>query len=277
MDDLKAKIEKLSTLEPRDFPPDAIDIFYKFRELLGKGKIRAAEKKKGEWHVNIWVKKGILLGFNLGKLVDYSVNESFRFYDKDTYPLKKISIKDGIRIVPGGTSIREGAFVSASVVILPPAYINVGAYVDKETMIDSHALVGSCAQVGKNVHVSAGTQIGGVLEPVRTLPVIIEDNVILGGNVGVYEGTVIRSGAVVAAGTILTSATRIYDLVNETLIFPNKNGVIELPKNAVVVPGVRKKEGAFAEKHNLSIYSPVIVKYRDRKTESSTSLEDILR
>ena len=277
MIELREKIEHLSNLNPSDYPEDSMEIFLEFRGLLGQGKIRSAEFIDGGWKVNIWVKKGILLGFNLGNLVDYSENESFRYFDKNTYPLKDISIGDGVRIVPGGTSIREGAYVAKGVVIMPPAYVNVGAYVDEETMIDSHALVGSCAQVGKNVHISAGTQIGGVLEPVRNLPVIIEDKVILGGNSGVYEGTIVHSGAVIAAGTVLTSATRIYDLVKENVISPNDEGIIEIPENAVVVPGARKKDGKFAEKHDISIYSPVIIKYRDKKTKNSTNLEEILR
>ena len=277
IDELREKIERLSDLKSSDYPEDSMETFLEFRNLLGQGKIRSAEYIEGEWKVNIWVKKGILIGFNLGKLVDYSQNKIFRYFDKDTYPLKNLSIDDGIRIVPGGTSIREGAYVAKGVVIMPPAYINVGAYVGEDTMIDSHALVGSCAQIGKNVHISAGTQIGGVLEPVRALPVIIEDNVILGGNSGVYEGTIVHSGAVISAGTVLTSATRIYDLVNENIISPNDQGVIELPENAVVVTGARKKDGKFAEKHNISIYSPVIIKYRDEKTKQSTNLEEILR
>ena len=276
-DELREKIERLSDLKSSDYPEDSMETFLEFRNLLGQGKIRSAEYIEGEWKVNIWVKKGILIGFKIGKLVDYSENKSFRYFDKDTYPLKKLSIEDGIRIVPGGTSIREGAYVAKGVVIMPPAYVNVGAYVGEDTMIDSHALVGSCAQIGKNVHISAGTQIGGVLEPVRALPVIVEDNVILGGNSGVYEGTIVHSGAVISAGIVLTSATRIFDLVNEIIISANDQGVIELPENAVVVPGVRKKEGKFAEKHNISIYSPVIIKYRDEKTKYSTSLEEILR
>ncbi len=277
IDELREKIERLSDLKSSDYPEDSMETFLEFRNLLGQGKIRSAEYIEGEWKVNIWVKKGILIGFNLGKLVDYSQNKIFRYFDKDTYPLKNLSIDDGIRIVPGGTSIREGAYVAKGVVIMPPAYVNVGAYVGEDTMIDSHALVGSCAQIGKNVHISAGTQIGGVLEPIRALPVIIEDNVILGGNSGVYEGTIVHSGAVISAGTVLTSATRIYDLVNENIISPNDQGVIELPENAVVVTGARKKDGKFAEKHNISIYSPVIIKYRDEKTKQSTNLEEILR
>ena len=277
IDELREKIERLSDLNSSDYPEDSMETFLEFRNLLGQGKIRSAEYIEGEWKVNIWVKKGILIGFKIGKLVDYSENKSFRYFDKDTYPLKKLSIEDGIRIVPGGTSIREGAYVAKGVVIMPPAYVNVGAYVGEDTMIDSHALVGSCAQIGKNVHISAGTQIGGVLEPVRALPVIVEDNVILGGNSGVYEGTIVHSGAVISAGIVLTSATRIFHLVNEIIISANDQGVIELPENAVVVPGVRKKEGKFAEKHNISIYSPVIIKYRDEKTKYSTSLEEILR
>ena len=277
IDELREKIERLSDLNSSDYPEDSMETFLEFRNLLGQGKIRSAEYIEGEWKVNIWVKKGILIGFKIGKLVDYSESKSFRYFDKDTYPLKNLSIEDGIRIVPGGTSIREGAYVAKGVVIMPPAYVNVGAYVGEDTMIDSHALVGSCAQIGKNVHISAGTQIGGVLEPVRALPVIVEDNVILGGNSGVYEGTIVHSGAVISAGIVLTSATRIFDLVNEIIISANDQGVIELPENAVVVPGVRKKEGKFAEKHNISIYSPVIIKYRDEKTKYSTSLEEILR
>lgn len=274
---LKEKIEDLSKLQPSDYPEDAAKTFLEFRELLGQGKIRAAEYTDGAWTVNTWVKEGILLGFSLGKLVDYSPNKSFRYFDKDTYPLKNISIEDEVRIVPGGTSIREGAFVAKGVVIMPPAYVNVGAYIDEDTMIDSHALVGSCAQIGKNVHISAAAQVGGVLEPVRALPVIIEDNVILGGNTGIYEGTIVHSGAVIAAGSILTSGIKIYDLVNENIISLNDEGILEIPENAVIVPGVRKKEGKFAEEHEISIYSPIIIKYRDAKTDNSTNLEDILR
>jgi len=272
------KIEEFYEIEPSKLPPEAEEIFIKFRDLLSSGKIRAAEKVNGKWSVNHWVKKGILLGFRIGKIVDMSIDEKFKFFDKHTYPLKKISIDSGIRVVPGGTSIREGAYIARGVVIMPPSYINVGAYIDEGTMIDSHVLVGSCAQIGKNVHISASSQIGGVLEPVGQLPVIIEDDVLVGGNAGIYEGTIIRKGAVIGAGVILTASTPVYDIVKKK-IYRSENGKpLEIPENAIVVRGSRSiKTNDFAIEYGLSIYTPVIVKYRDEKTDLRTMLELDLR
>jgi 2,3,4,5-tetrahydropyridine-2-carboxylate N-succinyltransferase len=227
--------------------------------------------------VNSWVKKGILLGFRLGSLSDVSINENFRYFDKDTYPLKRITLKDNVRAVPGGTAIRDGAFVAPTVVIMPPAYINVGAYIDEETMIDSHALVGSCAQIGKRVHLSAGAQIGGVLEPVGEMPVVIEDDVVVGGNCGLYEGTIVRRRAVLGAGVILTGSTPVYDSVKQVIYRRSKDHPLEIPEGAVVVPGARPLNSQFGTEHHLSLYSPVIVKYRDEKTDAATVLEEGLR
>jgi 2,3,4,5-tetrahydropyridine-2-carboxylate N-succinyltransferase len=256
---------------------EALETFDQFKSLLNTGKVRAAEKVDGAWRVNSWVKKGILLGFRLGKLSDVSINESFRYFDKDTYPLKRITLKDNVRAVPGGTAIRDGAFVAPTVVIMPPAYINVGAYVDEETMIDSHALVGSCAQIGKRVHLSAGAQIGGVLEPVGEMPVVIEDDVVVGGNCGVYEGTIVRGRAVLAAGVILTGSTPVYDSVKQAVYRRAKDHPLEIPEGAVVVPGGRPLDSQFGTEHHLSVYAAIIVKYRDEKTDAATVLEESLR
>jgi 2,3,4,5-tetrahydropyridine-2-carboxylate N-succinyltransferase len=223
------------------------------------------------------VKKGILLGFRLGSLSDISINENFRYFDKDTFPLKRIALKDNVRAVPGGTAIRDGAFVAPTVVIMPPAYINVGAYVDEETMIDSHALVGSCAQIGKRVHLSAGAQIGGVLEPVGEMPVVIEDDVVVGGNCGVYEGTIVRRRAVLGAGVILTGSTPVYDSVKQVVYRRSKDHPLEIPEGAVVVSGGRPLDSQFGVEHHLSLYAPIIVKYRDEKTDAATVLEESLR
>ncbi len=255
----------------------ALEVFNEFKSLLNSGKTRAAENVDGNWKVNLWVKKGILLGFRLGKLVDISINENFRYYDKDTYPLKKFSAKDNVRAVPGGTSIRDGSFIAPSVVIMPPAYVNVGAYVDEGTMIDSHALVGSCAQIGKRVHLSAGAQIGGVLEPIGEMPVIIEDEVVVGGNCGVYEGTIVRRRAVLGAGVILTGSTPVYDVVKNAVYRKSKERPLEIPEGAVVVPGSRPLNSQAGKEHHLSLYTPIIVKYRDEKTDAATVLEEALR
>jgi len=272
------KIVEFYELDASHLSKEAEEIFIKFRELLSTGKIRAAEKINDQWVVNHWVKKGILLGFKIGKLVDMSINENFKFFDKHTYPLKRISPDSGIRIVPGGTSIREGAYIAKGVVIMPPAYINVGAYVDEGTMIDSHVLVGSCAQIGKNVHISASAQIGGVLEPIGQFPVIIEDNVFIGGNAGIYEGTIIRKGAVIGAGVILTASTQVYDIVREKIYQSGNGKPLEIPENAIVVMGSRAiQKNDFAVENALSIYTPIIVKYRDEKTDLKTALETILR
>ncbi len=257
--------------------PSFHQLFSQFREQLSAGVFRAAEKQDGRWQVNRWVKKGILLGFRLGEMVDYSVNDSFRFFDKSTYPLKQITLDDRVRQVPGGSSIREGSFVAPGVVIMPPAYINVGAYVDERTMVDSHALVGSCAQIGKGVHLSAAAQIGGVLEPVGSMPVIVEDNVLVGGNCGIYDGAIVSQDAVIGAGTVLTGSTPVFDLVNNEVLRRPQDGPLIIPKGAVVVQGSRIIDHPFAHEHGLSLNTPIIIKYRDAKTSAATSLEDFLR
>jgi len=248
-----------------------------FRQALNAGEIRAASPENGVWAVSTWVKAGILLGFRMGTMQDYSIEGSFRFYDKNTFPLKTLGPDDGVRIVPGGSSIRDGAHIGKNVTCMPPMYINVGAFVDDGTMVDSHALVGSCAQVGKRVHLSAGSQIGGVLEPVGALPVIVEDDVLVGGNCGIYEGTLVREGAVLGAGTILTGATPVYDLVERKIYRREGERPLEIPSRAVVVPGARAISTGWGNEQGLALYTPVIVKYRDSKTESSIRLEDLLR
>lgn len=246
-------------------------------DALNNGTVRAAAPTAdGTWTAHAWVKKGILLGFQLGRLTDYSTRE-FPFFDKHTYPLKPLALADGVRVVPGGSSIRSGSYIAPGVVCMPPMYINVGAYVDTGTMVDSHALVGSCAQIGKNVHLSAAAQIGGVLEPVNATPVIVEDDVFIGGGCGLYEGCVVQSGAVLAPDVTLTAATRLYDLVNETVITGTASEPLTVPERAVVVPGTRRTGSAFAEEHGLSLYAPIIVKYRDAKTDAATALEGALR
>jgi len=249
--------------------------FNEFIELLDSGKIRSASNVDGEWVINEWVKKGILIGFRIGEVVDYSGNGN-SFYDKDTYPVKKFNDATR-RIVPGGTSLRKGSFIEEGVIVMPPSYVNVGAYVDTKTLLDSNVLVGSCAQVGKNCHISAGVQIGGVLEPVNSSPVIIEDNCFVGGNSGIYEGVLIRENAVISSGVVITASTPIYDIVNEKVITKNEFGVLEIPSNAVVVPGSRPIKTDFATLNNLSISTPIIVKYRDNSTNVKLSLEDALR
>ncbi len=267
----------LSLFEKPALDTEARAIFIQFRDLLSNGKIRAAEFDGQNWHVNDWVKKGILLGFRLGQLTDFSINETFRFFDKDTFPPKKFELTDKIRQVPGGSTIREGAYVAPGVVIMPPAFINVGAYIDAAAMVDSHALVGSCAQIGKGVHLSAGAQIGGVLEPIGAMPVIIEDGVLIGGNCGVYEGAIVKSNAVLAAGVILTGGTAVYDLVTERILRKTADSPLIIPPGAVVVPGSRPAKGEFAREHGLSIATPLIIKYRDDKTDAATALETALR
>ena len=250
--------------------------FLQVCEDLESGKIRVAEKKDGEWKVNSWIKEMILTGFRLGKLTDMSAG-GLSFIDKDTIPARTFSVEDRVRIVPGGSSVRRGAYLAPSVIMMPPAYVNIGAYVDEGSMIDSHALVGSCAQIGKNVHLAAAAQVGGVLEPVGALPVIIEDGVFVGGNCGVYEGVLVKEGAVLGSGVILNKSTALYDAVNGTYIRPDAEGRLVVPAGAVVVAGSRpvtKGPGAGAGIH---IYTPVIVKYRDDKTGASVVLEDLLR
>lgn len=274
---IKNSIEKLYRDNPAEYTDEHKSMFAEFKILLNTGKVRSAEYDGDTWKAVSWVKEGILIGFRMGQLVDYSIDDNFRYFDKDTYPTRSISQADNIRQVPGGSSVRDGVYLGKGVVIMPPAYINVGAYVDEGSMVDSHALVGSCGQIGKNVHLSAAAQIGGVLEPVGAVPVIIEDNVLVGGNTGIYEGTIVKKGAVIGAGVVLTSGTPVYDLVNENVIKAKKGKPLTIPENAVVVPGSRPVKSEFAREHSLSIYTPLIVKYRDEKTESSTALEDALR
>ncbi len=277
---LRSSIEHFSALNTITDPLQARRTFFYFRDALTRGNIRAAEKVGGNWIVNAWVKQGILLGFRLGQLKEMSDGGSgLSFVDKDTFPARRVTVADRIRLIPGGSSIREGAYVAPTVICAPPMWINVGAYVDEGTMIDSHALVGSCAQIGKRVHLSAAAQVGGVLEPINAAPVIIEDDVLVGGNCGVYEGTLVRARAVLGAGTILTRSTPLYDLVRGEIYRATPEKPLEVPENAVVVPGSRAvtKGKGKSDEWNLSLYTPVIVKYRDEKTERGIELEEWLR
>ena len=255
----------------------AVATFVKFRDALTAGHIRAAEKVDGRWRVNAWVKQGILLGFRIGKLAESGDPRVLSFVDKDTYPLHHFTANEGVRVVPGGSSIRSGAYVAPSVVCMPPMFVNVGAYVDEGTMIDSHALVGSCAQVGKRVHISAAAQIGGVLEPINASPVIIEDDVMVGGNCGVYEGTQVGARAVLGAGVILTRSTPLFDLVRDEVYRAGETEPLRVPEGAVVVPGARAIAKGKAAESGLSLYTPVIVKYRDERTDRGVVLEEWLR
>ncbi len=244
---------------------------------LDHGRVRAAEHEGGRWVARPWVKRGILLGFRIGTLTELPMAGPLRFLDKDTFPLKTLSAASGVRIVPGGTSVRRGVYLGPGVILMPPSYVNVGAYVDAGTMIDSNALVGSCAQVGKRVHLSAGVQIGGVLEPVGALPVVLEDDVLVGGNSGIYEGAIVRAGAIIGAGVILTGSTPVYDVVKGQIYRRTGDAPLEIPAGAVVVPGARAiREGRGAE-WGLSLQTPVIVKYRDARTDASAVLESVLR
>jgi len=277
MHSLKSAIERLAAARAVERDAEARNVFLDFREQLTHGKIRAAEKINGEWRVNIWVKQGILLGFRIGELTETGAAAGLSFVDKDTFPARPFTIKDRVRLVPGGSSVREGAYVAPSVICMPPMFINVGAYVDEGTMVDSHALVGSCAQIGKRVHLSAAAQIGGVLEPVNATPVIIEDDVLVGGNCGVFEGTLVRARAVLGAGTILTRSTPLYDIVRGQMYRAAADKPLEVPENAVVVPGSRALKKGHAAEWGLSLYAPVIVKYRDEKTDQRIELEEWLR
>ena len=259
---------------------EAAAVFLELRRRLEAGTLRSAEPDASlplGWRVNAWVKRGILLGFRLGPLVEMGSPEGLSFVDKTTYPARRFAVTDGVRVVPGGSSVRAGAFVAKGVVMMPPAYVNVGAYVDEGAMVDSHALVGSCAQIGRRVHLSAGAQIGGVLEPVNASPVIIEDDCLIGGNTGVYEGTVVRRRAVLAAGTVLTRGTPVYDLVRGEIYRATAELPLVIPEGAVVVPGSRSISKGKGAEWGLSVAAPVIVKYRDEKTELSLVLEDVLR
>ena len=259
----------------------ARDAFFTLQKQLSAGEVRAAEPDPSTpsgWHVNTWVKQGILLGFRFGDTVDVSADHGkWPFYDKDTMPLKKPGLAAGVRIVPGGSTIREGAFVDRTVVCMPPMYVNVGAYIGEGSMVDSHALVGSCAQIGKRVHLSAAAQIGGVIEPVGAMPVIVEDDVLVGGNTGVYEGAVIKQRAVLAAGVVITGSTPIYDLPNSRIIRAEPGQPVVVPEGAVVVPGSRAVSVGQGREWGLSLATPVIVKYRDDRTDTRTELEAWIR
>ena len=276
--------EQIEAIAARKIPGDgdftAADrsIFDEFKSALNRGEVRAAERNSsGEWLVHTWVKQGLLLGFRMGALTDMSDGNNFKFFDKDTYPARPTSISDNVRIVPGGSTIRDGAYVAPGVVCMPPMFVNAGAYVDEGTMIDSHALVGSCAQIGKRVHISAAAQIGGVLEPVGAVPVIVEDDVLVGGNCGVYEGTIVRERAVLATGTTLTGSTPVYDLVRGEIYQRKAGRPLEIPSGAVVVPGSRAVQTEQGRNWGLSLYAAIIVKYRDEKTDTAVQLEDYLR
>ncbi len=259
----------------------AREAFFQLRRALSAGEVRAAEpdaSASGGWRVNAWVKQGILLGFRFGDTVDVSADHGkWPFYDKDTMILKKPGLESGVRIVPGGSTVREGVFLGRGVLCIPPMYINVGAYVDDGTLVDSHALVGSCAQIGKRVHLSAAAQIGGVIEPIGAMPVVIEDDVLVGGNCGIYEGAIVKERAVIAAGTILTGSTPVYDLVHGRIIKPEPGQPLVIPAGAVVVPGARAVTVGHGKEWGLSLATPVIVKYRDSRTDTRTELEQWIR
>jgi len=283
--ELEKRIDFLAaTPQAAQLPDDARTAVRKLLDALETGRVRAAEKDaaSGQWQAVPWVKRGILLGFRLGEIVDMSLGNGdadivFSFFDKDTYPPRRLTRADGIRVVPGGSSIRRGAYLASGVVCMPPMYINVGAHVGAGTMIDSHALVGSCAQVGERVHLSAAAQLGGVLEPVNASPVVVEDDVVIGGNCGVYEGTVVRKGAVIGAGVILTRGTPVYDLERQTIHRAEGGRPLIIPENAVVVPGARSIKDGWGQSQGISLQTPVIVKYRDEKTDAATALESWLR
>jgi 2,3,4,5-tetrahydropyridine-2-carboxylate N-succinyltransferase len=278
---LQADIERIFEEKPAKYTDEHRELFGAFKKALNAGQIRAAEPDATApigWRVNGWVKKGILLGFRIGEVVDMSVDPLRQpFFDKDTYPVKLMTPSSGVRIVPGGSSIRDGCYLGRGVTCMPPMYINVGAYVDDGVMVDSHALIGSCAQIGRNCHISAGSQIGGVLEPVGALPVIIEDDVLVGGNCGVYEGTVVRKRAVLGTGTILNRSTPVYDLVRGQVHRANDEQPLIVPEGAVVVAGSRAVTIGPGKDWGISVYTPVIVKYRDERTDTRIQLEDLLR
>ena len=279
--ELSREIERLFDENPRQYTDAHLRLFERFKVALNAGEIRAAEPDASAatgWRVNAWVKKGILLGFRMGTIVEISSPASpQRFFDKSTFPLKTFAVESGVRIVPGGSSIRDGCYIARGVTCMPPMFINVGAYVDEGAMIDSHALVGSCAQIGRKCHISAASQIGGVLEPVGALPVIIEDDVLVGGNCGVYEGTIVKRRAVLGTGTILNRSTPVYDVVNGNILVATNDAPLVIPESAVVVAGSRAISGGQGKDWNLSLYTPIIVKYRDAKTDAKVQLEDLLR
>ncbi len=278
---LPSQIERLFEEPPAQYTEEHFRLFGEFKSALNRGEIRAAEPDPAApsgWRANAWVKKGILLGFRMGAIVDMSIDAARQpFVDKSTYPVRTIGVADGVRIVPGGSSIRDGSYIGRGVVCMPPMFVNVGAYVGEGTMIDSHALVGSCAQIGRSCHISAASQIGGVLEPVGALPVVIEDEVLVGGNSGVYEGTVIKRRAVLGTGTILNRSIPVYDLVKDAIYTATETEPLVIPEEAIVVPGSRAVAHPLGKKYGLSLQAAVIVKYRDSKTEARIQLEDLLR
>jgi 2,3,4,5-tetrahydropyridine-2,6-dicarboxylate N-succinyltransferase len=278
---LQSQIEGLFENPPVSYREEHFELFKSFKTALNRGEIRAADPDASAptgWKANAWVKKGILLGFRMGVIVDMSVDAKRQpFFDKSTYPARSVSISDGVRIVPGGSSIRDGAYLGRGVICMPPMFVNVGAYVGEGTMIDSHALVGSCAQIGSDCHLSAAVQIGGVLEPVGALPVIIEQDVMIGGNAGVYEGTVVKKGAVLGTGTMLNRSVPVYDLVRDAVYSAKDDQPLVIPENAVVVQGTRAVSHPTGVKWGLSLQCAVIVKYRDEKTGARVQLEDLLR
>jgi len=255
----------------------ALQVFNEFKFFLNRGDIRAAERTSDGWKVNLWVKQGLLLGFRIGALTDASINRQFRFFDKNTYPLKAVTVEDNVRLVPGGSAVRDGVYLAPGVVCMPPMYVNTGAYIDRETMIDSHVLIGSCAQIGKRVHIGAGSQIGGVLEPVGDFPVILEDDVFVGGNCGIYDGTIVQEGAVIGAGTVLTGSSAVYDVVREQIYRKEAQHSLMIPPRAVVVPGARPVGNTWAASHHLAVATPIVIKYRDEHTDAAATLEGMLR
>jgi 2,3,4,5-tetrahydropyridine-2,6-dicarboxylate N-succinyltransferase len=278
---MQTEIEQLFDHKPPTYTPEHFDLFYQFKQKLNLGEVRAAQpdaSAKNGWRVTPWVKKGILLGLRMGTIVDMSIDRSRQpYFDKATFPVRQFSVDDGVRIVPGGSSIRDGSFIGRGVICVPPMFINVGAYVGKNTMVDSHALVGSCAQIGEDCHISAAAQIGGVLEPVGAMPVIVENNVMVGGNCGVYEGTIVKERAVLGSGVILTRSTPVYDVVRGEVLTATDDDPLVIPEGAVVVAGSRAIHKGKGQEWGISLYTPVIVKYRDSKTDARVRLEDYLR
>src|ERR1041385_7111079 len=275
---LREQIEMLVARDAVNYSEGDFTLFNEFKSALNRGEIRGAERDaNGKWRTNAWVKRGILLGFRMGAIVEMTPSGApLQFLDKDTYPIRRFSTNDRVRIVPGGSSIRDGAYIAAGVVCMPPMFVNAGAYVDEGTMIDSHALVGSCAQIGKRVHISAAAQIGGVLEPAGAMPVIVEDDVLIGGNCGVYEGTIVRERAVLAPGTILTGGTPVYDAVRGEFHRRSPDGPLLIPPGAVVVPGSRPLRSGPGVEAGINLYTPVIIKYRDRSEEHTSELQSRL-
>jgi 2,3,4,5-tetrahydropyridine-2,6-dicarboxylate N-succinyltransferase len=278
---MQTEIEQLFDNKPPTYTPEHFDLFYQFKQKLNLGELRAAQpdaSAKNGWRVTPWVKKGILLGLRMGTIVDMSIDRSRQpYFDKATYPVRQFTADDGVRIVPGGSSIRDGCFIGRGVICVPPMFINVGSYVGKNTLVDSHALVGSCAQIGEDCHISAAAQIGGVLEPVGAMPVIVENNVMVGGNCGVYEGTIVKERAVLGSGVILTRSTPVYDVVRGEVLTATDDDPLVIPEGAVVVAGSRAIHKGKGQEWGISLYTPVIVKYRDSKTDARVQLEDYLR